>query len=843
MRFMRMSCNIMLKITVFSIIGILCIYLASCEKKKVAEEHIHTKVHVLKIEPTCISEGRIEYWFCSQCNKVFKDKDANFEISWESVKLPKIEHSIEVDMKVLPTCDSTGLTEGKHCSYCNMVIEEQKEIAALSHDYDFSLGTWQWEEFKTAELVVPCNHNNEHNAIYPATVTSSTLPATCTEPGKNIYTAKVSVEDSIYEDQKEEIILPLGHDFDLENIRWVWEEDTSASAQILCKNDIAHTLICDADLKTEVIPATCTSNGMRITTASVIILGQIYTNKKEVELEETGHNFDYTNMKWTWNDYENATATITCQNNQEHKESYEATITSQTEVATCTKDGKRTYIATIMINGITYENRKEEVLPALQHDFDYNNFTWKWTGYTQATIYFPCKNDESHLDSYAGHIQSSKEPATCVQEGKIIYTANVKIHSVNYSDEKEVIIPIDETAHEYDYTQPIWNWIASVEGYNVFIEVPCKCGKSSLQFEAFIVSTLETPATFEASGLKAYTAEIEFDGIKYSDTKTEELPMKQYVTTEAELLSAIEADAYDLIFTQDITINQEVHLTGRYASLDLNGFTLFVQDNMLSVEATHSIIANGYLVTKYENGLGSYALSVSALGNALLTSLITFGGINTRNANIILRDVDITATKGYAVSIQEESTVVIEKGRIRKNYTSGENYFFYVEGSSQEKEESLLSLSDYVELYTTIDTSLYNPIGISPSYVKKPVIISMDIKDYLSSDLDFKCLFLYEDLVYTEEDILNELIITGKEVLINLNGHTWFVPAEALQITSSYATITNGIISVLGEKSGNVITIQNNCTAIIDNIRTIGGIKIEDSSVTLTNVTINATIS
>lgn len=839
MRFMRIGCYKMLKIIVFSIIGILCICLVGCVKNKPTEEHVHTKVHVLKINPTCMSEGRIEYWFCSQCNKVYKDKDAIYEISWESVKLPMIEHSIEEDMGVMPTCDTEGLTEGRHCSYCDMVIEYQKEIEALGHDYDFSLGIWQWEGFQTAELVVPCSHNNEHKVTYPATVTSSTLPATCTEAGKIVYTAKVSVDDLIFENKKEEIILPLGHDFDLDNIRWVWEEDTSASAQIPCKNDIAHTLICDAELKTEVIPATCTSSGMRITTATVIIQGQIYTNKKEVELEEIGHNFDYANVKWTWDEYKTATATVTCLNNQEHKESYDATITSQTEVATCTKDGKRTYVATIMIDEITYESRKEEVLPAFHHDFDYSSYTWEWTGYTQATIYFPCKNDESHLDSYVGQIQSSKEPATCVQEGKITYTANVKIHDVNYSDEKEVVLPVDENAHEYDYTKPIWNWIASVESYNVFVDVPCRCGKSSLQFEATIVSIEETLATFETPGLKAYIAEIEFEEIRYSDIMTEELPMKQYVSTEAELLSAIEADTYDLIFTQDIILTQEARLTGRYAFLDLSGYTLFVQDNMLSVEATHSTIANGYLVMEHGNGLGSYILSTGNQANVLLTCLITYGGINIRNANVILRDVDITATSGYSVNIQEESTVVIEKGKIRKNYASEESYFFYIEGSSQEKEESILFLSNCVELYTTIGTTLYNPIGLSPSYVKKPVIISVDIKDYLSSDLDFKCLFLFEDLVYTEEDI----IIAGKEVLVNLNGHTWSVPAEALRITSSYATITNGTISILGEKSGNAITIENGCTAIIDNIRTIGGIKIEDSSVTLTNVTINSTIS
>ena len=724
-----------------------------------------------------------------------------------------------------------------------MIIEEQKEIVSFGHNYDYSLGIWKWEGIQSAKFIVTCTNNEEHKITYPSEVTSKTFPATCTEAGKTVYTASVWIDDLEYRNQKEVILLPLEHNFDLNEIEWSWNEDKSACAQIPCKNDISHTLRCDAALETEVIPATCTTGGKRITTATVIIQGQTYTDIKEVEIKASGHSFDYEKIDWSWNEYQSATATVTCQNDQEHQVSYDATITSQTETPTCTKDGKRTYVATIMIDGQSFENQKEEVLPALHHNFDYSSYTWEWTGYSQATIHFPCKNDESHLDSYVGQIQSSKKPATCMQEGLIVYTANMRIHNITYSDVKEEILPIDATAHDYSYDQPLWKWIANVDGYIVFVEVPCKCGKSSLMFQATNVNVDETSATFEAPGLKKYTAEIEIEGIKYSDIKTEELPMKQYVSSEAELLSAIDADAYDLTFTGDIILTQEACFTGRYAFLDLNGYTLYVQDNVLSVEATHSSIINGYLVTEQENGLGSYALSVGVQTNISLTSLTTYGGISIRNANAFLRNVDITAISAYAVSLQDESNVVIESGKIRKNYTSGENYFFYIEGSSHKEKECSLFLNKGVELYTTIDTTLYNPIGVSPNYVKRPAINSMDIKDYLSSDLDFKCVFLYEDLVYTKEDIDKELIISGKEVLINLNGYTLSVPAGTLRITSSSATITNGILSTLEEESGDVITIENGCTAIIDNIRTIGSIKIVDSSVTLTNVIINATIS
>ena len=48
-------------------------------------------------------------------------------------------HKEVIDNKVEPTCSTTGLTEGKHCSVCNEVLIKQEVIEALGHNYKIEI--------------------------------------------------------------------------------------------------------------------------------------------------------------------------------------------------------------------------------------------------------------------------------------------------------------------------------------------------------------------------------------------------------------------------------------------------------------------------------------------------------------------------------------------------------------------------------------------------------------------------------------------------------------------------------------------------------------------------------
>lgn len=58
-------------------------------------EKVHNAVHVEAKEPTCDTDGNIEYWYCSFCDKYFSDKALTQEISKEKTSRKALGHKYE----------------------------------------------------------------------------------------------------------------------------------------------------------------------------------------------------------------------------------------------------------------------------------------------------------------------------------------------------------------------------------------------------------------------------------------------------------------------------------------------------------------------------------------------------------------------------------------------------------------------------------------------------------------------------------------------------------------------------------------------------------------------------
>ncbi len=74
------------------------------------------------VDPTCTTDGLTEGAHCSLCDLVTVKQQT----------VPMLEHNIVIDPAVAPTIDKAGLTEGSHCSLCDQIITEQFEMPALS---------------------------------------------------------------------------------------------------------------------------------------------------------------------------------------------------------------------------------------------------------------------------------------------------------------------------------------------------------------------------------------------------------------------------------------------------------------------------------------------------------------------------------------------------------------------------------------------------------------------------------------------------------------------------------------------------------------------------------------
>lgn len=81
--------------------------------------HTHQYNEEVTTAPTCTEEG-IKTFTCS-CGDSYTES------------IDKLGHTEAIDAAVAPGCESTGLTEGKHCSVCNEVIVAQEEVAPLGH--------------------------------------------------------------------------------------------------------------------------------------------------------------------------------------------------------------------------------------------------------------------------------------------------------------------------------------------------------------------------------------------------------------------------------------------------------------------------------------------------------------------------------------------------------------------------------------------------------------------------------------------------------------------------------------------------------------------------------------
>ena len=296
---------------------------------------------------TCEATGNNEYWTCSVCQGVFKDRWGKKETTVEKETLAALGHNFEGQPW---QHDETG--HWHKCSRCDVTDGVQKHVYGVNdctqaadcacgfhknageHIWNDPVYSWTGYTECTAERACKsCDVTENERAVAALT---STEPAACTTAGKKVYTATFT-KAQFAEQTKEEPLAALGHEMTKIEAKAATCEETGNNAYWYCSR--CDKYFSDAKGKTE-------------------------TTVERETLKALGHS--YGQPVWTWaDDGKTAEVKIVCANDKTHVLTADAsveagTISSTVKVKpTCTAMGTTTYNATVSLNGKAYTATKD----------------------------------------------------------------------------------------------------------------------------------------------------------------------------------------------------------------------------------------------------------------------------------------------------------------------------------------------------------------------------------------------------------------------------------------------------------------------------------------------------
>ena len=86
-----------------------------CQPEKVAD----------RVEPTCITAGKVEYWRCDGCGKLYDDANCTNELTQGQLTIPKLGHNMTKTEAVEPTYWAAGNNAYYACSRCGKVYKDE----------------------------------------------------------------------------------------------------------------------------------------------------------------------------------------------------------------------------------------------------------------------------------------------------------------------------------------------------------------------------------------------------------------------------------------------------------------------------------------------------------------------------------------------------------------------------------------------------------------------------------------------------------------------------------------------------------------------------------------------
>ncbi|MBR2801052.1 MAG: leucine-rich repeat protein [Erysipelotrichaceae bacterium] len=125
-------------------------------------------------------------------------------------------------------------------SYNGEEYTDIREVPASFKGHDYELTSFTWRPAYTgADAVFTCKNDPTHVVKKEAVIETETIPATCTETGKEIKTAKVELDGKEYTIKKEWTLYAKGHDYLFDHFEWS-DDLKTAAVHAVCENDHSH---------------------------------------------------------------------------------------------------------------------------------------------------------------------------------------------------------------------------------------------------------------------------------------------------------------------------------------------------------------------------------------------------------------------------------------------------------------------------------------------------------------------------------------------------------------------------------------------------------------------------
>lgn len=177
--------------------------------------------------------------------------------------------------------------------------------------------------------------------------------------------------------------------------------------------------------------------------------------EKDTVIRALGHEWDEPSYTWA-SDKGTATAKRICLRDSSHTETETVKPVRKVVEPACEKKGKYIYTATFK-NKAFAEQKKEVELKALGHIWSNPEFRWSNKN-RDCEVRLTCSRDSSHKKTVDAEVSGVYTLPTKTADGKVRYTATVKVNGKEETDTAESLISPAGNNDGYRFTKRESNW-------------------------------------------------------------------------------------------------------------------------------------------------------------------------------------------------------------------------------------------------------------------------------------------------------------------------------------------------------------------------------------------------